>query len=218
MRSDYQKLVDELPGLARDLGERLDSAASGDVAALVRAVECLDRELDSGSAHRRDQLRRDTDRALLGDRIGGELGDALAALYDVLRARDIRESFRRLVVAALANTEAMRHARSATDYIAAIEREAILFVAMTVAVLGDRAGPRLVAFLYAISGPANLWDKFKDAGDDWRNGELAIYPGFALRLRLFARLLGGLPAAAAAHPRWGSLARWGAGWLIAPSQ
>jgi hypothetical protein len=137
----------------------------------------------------------------------GELG----ALRAVIVRRGIVARFVALTEAALANTERMRGALTAADYIARCELEGLILVDLTALVLGD-PGERVIAFLYAIARPANLWDKLVDARADFANGELAIRPGLGFHVRLATRLVATLTPAVRAHPRPRYLAAWLASW------
>jgi hypothetical protein len=214
VREDYQKLVDELGGLARALGETLPADAVLDAGTLIAAVDSLDRVLDAADDRGRAALRRSTVATLRGEPGSVELRELveLIALHRLLRARTIIEPFVDVAIAALANTEQMRRTRSVGEYIALSRREGVLLVDMTLLVLGRRAGPALSKFLYAVSGPANLWDKLRDARADHANGELAIRPGVALHAHILTKLLAGVPAVVRAHPRPAALVRWAARW------
>lgn len=215
VRPEYVKLADGLPALAREFGEELGAAAAGDVRVFMAALECIDRVLDAvDDAGARARLSR----AIVARLDGGdgasahhELDGKLRALTAMAARRGIARELARLGERALDNTERMRTARDARQFVDCVRREGRLTVEM--ALLVAALDGECARFLRGVAELCNLYDKLKDARGDFRRGEMALRPGARLHARLLAATLARVPAAARLHPRLDRFVRWGLGYL-----
>jgi hypothetical protein len=216
-------LAAELPGLALEFGCRLPAAACREVTTFMLATECIDRHLDAlGDAGERERLAAGLLKALAGEEgdcgvhagFAPELARHVAALARVV-ARDRAAEFGALARRALDNTERMRTTRDPAEYVACVEEEGRLTVALALVFLEPHCTPTFLAFFRSVAELGNLADKLKDARADFRRGELALRPGLRVHARLLAAFVRRVPVAAARHPRLGSFVVWGLGWLQA---
>src|SRR5262249_61640626 len=88
---------------------------------------------------------------------------------------------------ALANSERMRKTRDPRAYIACVEEEGRLTVAMMLAIVGPWCSPPFERFLRRVSELANLVDKLIDARGDFARAEMALRPGVRAHARLATR-------------------------------
>lgn len=218
MRSEYVRLADELPSLARQFGCVLPPAAAADVREFTLALECIDRVLDGiAAATERAALARaildGLEGAPVGDGVDEELRAHLGRLAALVRRRRLLPRFGRLGAGALANTERMRTTRDAREFIECVRVEGRLTVEMTLLVAGPHLDGDCARFLRGVAELCNLYDKLKDARGDFRRGEMALPPGTRLHARLLGAMLRRLPTAARLHPHVGGFLRWGLGFL-----
>ena len=102
----------------------------------------------------------------------------------VSERRGIYERLCELAGALLDNSEQMRTARHQRKYIKCMLKEGRLMVGMLLLILADVSTTRFDSFMRLLSEPANLGDKLRDAGRDFRNGEIAIRPTWWFHARL----------------------------------
>ena len=143
----------------------------------------------------------------------GDGAGAPSRLHEVLGRRGIVDRFVAIVAEEFACAELLRTTRNPSVYLDCVAREGRLTVEMTVTIVGERAAPRLAAFLRAVAEPANLLDKLIDARRDHARGEIALTPDLLLHARILAALLRRLPRAAARHPRPHRFIGWGLSYL-----
>lgn len=182
VRQEYQRLLLHLRALSAVFGFTLSSSSERNAALLVAAVECVDRFLD--------QLALPAERAALAARVeaafesdpplidpdADEIACRLAELRELANRSAIPPRFRALTVEVLRNAESMRTTPRVKSLVNHAVREGQMLVELLLLVLTEPVPHGMTAFLRAVAGPANLWDKFLDAPRDHHCGELACRP------------------------------------------
>ena len=99
-------------------------------------------------------------------------------------------------------------------YLASVVREGQLTVELLLLLVGRWGSLEFQDFFRALAGAGNLVDKIRDAGTDYRRGELAIHPGLRFRLRLWLDLFRQVPRIARRMPSPIRFLLWGLGYLF----
>ena len=209
VRPEYLKLAHGFPALAASFGCAIPAAAQRELVEFTMAMECIDRELD---AEANADLRRGLAEAIVAGTVDRprELADHVARLH-VIAPPSLWDTAKR----ALANSERMRRTRDPRAFIACVEEEGRLTVAMMLAIVGPFCSPPLERFLRRVSELANLVDKLIDARADFARGEMALRPGVRVHARLATAILENLPGALWSHPNWPRFAMWGLSYVRA---
>src|SRR5207247_5007448 len=105
---------------------------------------------------------------LLNDAVPPELAAWLAQLREVAQRRRVHGLFCEIARDLLRNSEQMRTTRSRTQFIGCAVREGRLMVELLLLILADVSTPTFDCFMRRLSEPANLSDKLRDAGRDFR--------------------------------------------------
>ncbi len=123
------------------------------------------------------------------DALVPELERWLAQLREVAERRRVQCAFCGIVRALLRNSEQMRTTTAHRQFIKSAVLEGRLMVELLLLILAEVSTPQFDGFMRRLSGPANLIDKLRDAGSDFRRGEMALRPTLAFRVRLVCEIL-----------------------------
>jgi hypothetical protein len=195
VRREYCELPRDLAALTSSFEIALPAQMQRDAAILAFAIECADRLLDAlPQASLRGRFSADVMSCLRGedfsrDALGPELEGWLAQLREVAQRRQLRSAFCGIVHDLLRNSERMRTTTHHGRFIECAVREGRLMVELLLLILADVSTPPFDTFMRRLSAPANLIDKLRDAGRDFRRGEIALYPTLAFRIRLLYEIL-----------------------------
>ena len=195
VRREYFKLPRDLAALTSSFGIALPSHVQRDAAVLTFSIECADRLLDAiPQASRRARFSASVVSCLRGegffnDDLTSELAGWLAQLREVAERRRVHGAFCEIVRELLANSEVMRTTTRHGGFIECAVREGRLMVELLLLILADVSTPPFDCFMRRLSEPANLGDKLRDAGGDFRRGEMALRPTLAFRARLVYEIL-----------------------------
>jgi len=118
-----------------------------------------------------------------------ELAGWLAQLREVAQRRRVHGAFCGIVRDLLRNSEQMRTARRHAQFVGCAVCEGRLMVELLLLILADVSAPPFDCFMRRLSEPANLSDKLRDAGRDFRRGEMTLRPTLAFRARLVYEIL-----------------------------
>ena len=196
VRREYLRLPRELNALARGFDLALPPQLQHDAAVLALAIECTDRYLDPiPQAERRAQFGAEVLACLRGESsVQGNLAPELTAwlvqLKEVAKRHRASAEFRDIVSLLFRNSERMRRTRSHTRFVVCALREGRLMVELLLLVLAKASTPQFNSFMRQLSGPANLIDKLRDAGRDFRRGEIALKPTLRFRACLASEIFG----------------------------
>ena len=218
VRSEYFKLPRDLAALTSSFGISLPVQVQRDAAVLTFSIECADRLLDAiPQVSRRAQFSASVVACLRGDRGEGffnddltpELAGWLAQLREVAERRRVHGAFCEIVRELLANSEVMRTTPRHGGFIECAVREGRLMVELLLLILADVSTPPFDCFMRRLSEPANLGDKLRDAGRDFRRGEMALRPTLAFRARLVYEILRRTFSLGILYAGHGRLLGWG---------
>ena len=195
VRREYFKLPRDLAALTSSFGIALPAQVQWDAAILTFSIECADRLLDAiPQASRRARFSVSVVSCLRGegffnDDLTPELAGWLAQLREVAERRRVQGAFCEIVRELLANSEVMRTTPRHGGFIECAVREGRLMVELLLLILADVSTPPFDCFMRRLSEPANLGDKLRDAGRDFRRGEIAFQPTLTFRVRLAYEIL-----------------------------
>ena len=215
VRREYFKLPRDLAALTSSFGIALPSHVQRDAAVLTFSIECADRLLDAiPQASRRARFSASVVSCLRGegffnDDLTPELAGWLAQLREAAERRRVLGAFCQIVRELLANSEVMRTTPRHGGFIECAVREGRLMVELLLLILADVSTPPFDCFMRRLSEPANLGDKLRDAGRDFRRGEMALRPTLAFRARLVYEILRRTFSLGILYAGHGRLLRWG---------
>ena len=132
-----------------------------------------------------------------------------AQLREAAERRRVLGAFCQIVRELLANSEVMRTTPRHGGFIECAVREGRLMVELLLLILADVSTPPFDCFMRRLSEPANLGDKLRDAGRDFRRGEMALRPTLAFRARLVYEILRRTFSLGILYAGHGRLLRWG---------
>jgi len=194
-RREYFKLPRDLAVLTSSFGIALPAQVQRDAAVLAFSIECADRLLDAiPQTSRRARFSASVVSCLRGeglilDALTPELAWWLGQLREVAARRRVHDAFCQIVRDLLGNSEFMRTTTRHGEFIEGALREGRLMVELLLLILADVSTPPFDSFMRRLSEPANLSDKLRDAGSDFRRGEMTLRPTLAFRLRLVCEIL-----------------------------
>ncbi len=215
VRREYFKLPRDLAALTSSFGIALPSHVQRDAAVLTFSIECADRLLDAiPRASRRARFSASVVSCLRGegffnDDLTPELAGWLAQLREAAERRRVLGAFCQIVRELLANSEVMRTTPRHGGFIECAVREGRLMVELLLLILADVSTPPFDCFMLRLSEPANLGDKLRDAGRDFRRGEMALRPTLTFRARLVYEILRRTFSLGILYAGHGRLLRWG---------
>ena len=215
VRREYFKLPRDLAALASSFAIALPAQVQGDAAVLTFSIECADRLLDAiPQASRRARFSASVVSCLRGegffnDDLTPELAGWLAQLREAAERRRVHGAFCQIVCELLANSEVMRTTPRQGGFIECAVREGRLMVELLLLILADVSTPPFDCFMRRLSEPANLGDKLRDAGRDFRRGEMALRPTLAFRARLVYEILRRTFSLGILYAGHGRLLGWG---------
>jgi len=215
VRCEYFKLPRDLAALTSSFGIALPSHVQRDAAVLTFSIECADRLLDAiPQASRRARFSASVVSCLRGegffnDDLTPELAGWLAQLREAAERRRVLGAFCQIVRELLANSEVMRTTPRHGGFIECAVREGRLMVELLLLILADVSTPPFDCFMLRLSEPANLGDKLRDAGRDFRRGEMALRPTLTFRARLVYEILRRTFSLGILYAGHGRLLRWG---------
>ena len=215
VRREYFKLPRDLAALTSSFGIALPSHVQRDAAVLTFSIECADRLLDAiPRASRRARFSASVVSCLRGegffnDDLTPELAGWLAQLREAAERRRVLGAFCQIVRELLANSEVMRTTPRHGGFIECAVREGRLMVELLLLILADVSTPPFDRFMRRLSEPANLGDKLRDAGRDFRRGEMALRPTLTFRARLVYEILRRTFSLGILYAGHGRLLRWG---------
>ncbi len=215
VRREYFKLPRDLAALTSSFGIALPSHVQRDAAVLTFSIECADRLLDAiPQASRRARFSASVVSCLRGegffnDDLTPELAGWLAQLREAAERRRVLGAFCQIVRELLANSEVMRTTPRHGGFIECAVREGRLMVELLLLILADVSTPPFDCFMLRLSEPANLGDKLRDAGRDFRRGEMALRPTLTFRARLVYEILRRTFSLGILYAGHGRLLRWG---------
>jgi len=215
VRREYFKLPRDLAALTSSFGIALPSHIQRDAAVLTFSIECADRLLDAiPQASRRARFSASVVSCLRGegffnDDLTPELAGWLAQLREAAERRRVLGAFCQIVRELLANSEVMRTTPRHGGFIECAVREGRLMVELLLLILADVSTPPFDCFMLRLSEPANLGDKLRDAGRDFRRGEMALRPTLTFRARLVYEILRRTFSLGILYAGHGRLLRWG---------
>ena len=143
------------------------------------------------------------------DDLTPELAGWLAQLREAAERRRVLGAFCQIVRELLANSEVMRTTPRHGGFIECAVREGRLMVELLLLILADVSTPPFDCFMLRLSEPANLGDKLRDAGRDFRRGEMALRPTLTFRARLVYEILRRTFSLGILYAGHGRLLRWG---------
>jgi hypothetical protein len=215
VRSEYFKLPRDLAALTSSFGIALPAQVQRDAAILTFSIECADRLLDAiPQASRRARFSVSVVSCLRGegffnDDLTPELAGWLGQLREVAERQRVQGAFCEIVRELLANSEVMRTTPRHGGFIECAVREGRLMVELLLLILADVSTPPFDCFMRRLSEPANLGDKLRDAGRDFRRGEMALRPTLAFRVRLVYEILRRTCCLGISYAGHGRLLGWG---------
>ena len=215
VRSEYFKLPRDLAALTSSFGIALPVQLQRDAAILTFSIECADRLLDAiPQMGRRARFSSSVVASLRGegffnDDLTSELAGWLAQLREAAERRRVLGAFCQIVRELLANSEVMRTTPRHGGFIECAVREGRLMVELLLLILADVSTPPFDCFMRRLSEPANLGDKLRDAGRDFRRGEMALRPTLAFRARLVYEILRRTFSLGILYAGHGRLLGWG---------
>ncbi len=194
-RPEYFKLTRDLKVLTSSFGIDLPPLLQRDAAVLTFSIECADRLLDAiPLPSRRARFSGSVVSCLRGedfpqDDLTPELAGWLVQLREVAERRGVHETFCAIVRDLLDNSEWMRSTTRHAEFIECAVREGRLMVELLLLILARATTPPFNRFMRRLSEPANLSDKLRDAGGDFRRGEMSLRPTLGFRARLAWEIL-----------------------------
>jgi hypothetical protein len=215
VRREYFKVPRDLAALTSSFGIALPGQVQRDAAVLTFSIECADRLLDAiPQTSRRTRFSASVVSCLRGkgffnDDLTPELAGWLAQLHEVAERRRVHVAFCEIVRDLLANSEVMRTTPHHGEFIERAVREGRLMVELLLLILADVSTPPFDCFMRRLSEPANLGDKLRDAGRDFRRGEMALRPTLAFRLRLVYEIVRRTFSLGILYAGHGRLLGWG---------
>jgi hypothetical protein len=209
VRPIYQAFCVELPRLTEPYGIELSQATQCELAILIRAMDSIDRELDSTlETDKRQMLSssiiaflRGDESSAIAERLGRNLTEQLAHLRNTVRQRGIGDEFAKAAQAVLVATEAKRWALTTSDFLRCLELEWRLVGELPLQILGAQTPQSFRQYFLNLCGAMYPIDTIPDMWDDYRRGQIAIRPSWWLAAVMACRLGCRLPKLVLTFPR-----------------